>query len=57
MANNKDNNNDQIIDIILQEIREIKNDVKELVQFKYKILGMVTLSSFIISVAVTLFLK
>jgi hypothetical protein len=57
VANNKDNNNDQIIDIILQEIREIKNDVKELVQFKYKILGMVTLSSFIISVAVTLFLK
>ena len=48
---------DRILDIIFEDLKEIKKDIKGLVSLKFKILGVVTVGSFIISLAVTTYFK
>lgn len=43
-------NNDLVIQLILDDISEIKKDVKELLQLKWKIVGAVSILSVIISI-------
>jgi hypothetical protein len=51
------NDNDKVIEIILEDLKEVKKDVKDLVNFKYKLLGMVTMGSFLFSFVINLIFK
>ena len=48
---------DKVIDMILEDIKEIRNDVKELLKFKWQVAGIVSIVSLAISLVVTLILK
>lgn len=48
---------EKVIDIILDELKEIKKDVKDLVSFKYKLLGIVMTGSFIFTLVFTYLIK
>ena len=50
-------NNQEVHGIIMDEIREIKKDVKSLLAMKYQVYGIVTGVSFVMSLGWTLFFK
>lgn len=53
----KDCKNEQKIDIMACDIREIKSDIKALLAFKFQIMGAIMIMSFVITMVYNLFLK
>lgn len=52
-----ENQNDKVIEILLYEIREVKQDVKSLLSFKWQLIGGASVLSCISSIAVNYIMK
>ena len=46
---------EKVMGIIIEDIREIKSDVKSLLKFKWQLMGIVTFISFVVSLLIAIF--
>ena len=51
---NHDCKYEKVIEMITEDLREIKSDVKNLLKFKWQLMGIATFLSFVISLIVAL---
>ena len=50
-------NNDKLLNVILDDLKDVKSDVRTLLKFKWQMVGGAVVASFIASATITLITK